>query len=238
MGVLSSPHSSIPLPGGRDSDGEFPSMTLRQRKARELAADRELLRVVQDAWDEAERRAGPRLSCRPGCTACCHGPFPISALDARRLRRGLAELAIKAPERAAGVVERARAQGKVFLGEDLKDGKDMRDLKEEAIDEICGRFGEMPCPALEVDTGRCELYEHRPLTCRTFGPPTRFGPERLDPCDLCFVGASAEEIEAARVEPDPEDLEGRILATLPEPEVQTLIAFALGDVRFLSASGC
>ncbi|HXU30465.1 MAG TPA: YkgJ family cysteine cluster protein [Thermoanaerobaculia bacterium] len=197
-------------------------MTLRQRKTRELAADRELLRVIQDAWEEAGRLAGSHLACRPGCTACCHGPFPISALDARRLRRGLAELVRTAPERAAGVIERARAQARLFMG------KDVKDLQDEDLAEICERFGEMPCPVLEVSTGRCELYDHRPLTCRTFGPPTRFGEERLAPCDLCFVGASEAEIEAARIEPDPEDLEGRILAGLPERDRETLIAFALG----------
>ncbi len=198
-------------------------MTLRQQNARERAADRELLRVIEDSWSEAERRAGPYLACRPGCTACCHGPFPISALDVRRLRRGLDGLVRKDPERAAEVVARARGQVRLFLGENSEDGQ------EPDSEEICERFGEIPCPALEVAGGRCELYAHRPLTCRTFGPPTRIGPERLPPCDLCFVGASEAEIEAARIEPDPEDREGRILADLPERERdrETLIAFAL-----------
>lgn len=192
-------------------------MPLRQRNARERVADRELLRVIQDAWDEAARLAGDRLACRPGCTACCQGPFPISALDARRLRRGLTELARREPERAAEVTARARAQAATFQHEELE--------------AICERFGDVPCPALAPGTGRCELYGHRPLTCRTFGPPTRFGEEHVPPCDLCFVGASESEIEAARVEPDPEDLEGRILAKFPQPERdrETLIAFALGE---------
>ena len=190
-------------------------MILRQKKALELTADRELLRVIQDAWEQAARIAGDHLICRPGCTACCHGPFPISALDARRLRRGLAELSRSAPERSAAIALRARAQSERFPSG-------------AAIEEICERFGDIPCPVLETETGRCELYEHRPLTCRTFGPPTRFGEESIPPCDLSFEGASEAEIEAARVEPDPDDLEGKILARLPERDRETLIAFALG----------
>src|ERR1043165_6004680 len=72
-------------------------------------SDRDLLEVIDDAIAEAVRRAGDRLACRPGCTGCCHGPFPINGLDAARLRQGLAELAVRAPERAAALVERARA---------------------------------------------------------------------------------------------------------------------------------
>ncbi len=203
-------------------------MIFRQKMARGNVADRELLKVIDDAWSEAARRAGDHLACRVGCTACCHGPFPISALDARRLRRGLAELSTREPERAAVISRRAHAQNERFCSEVL-DGEAIDSAEETtAIESICERHGDLPCPALDVESGRCELYEHRPLTCRTFGPPTRFGDDLLPPCDLCFVGASEEEIEAARVEPDPEDLEGRILRTLPEGERETLIAFALG----------
>src|SRR6185295_5228368 len=58
-------------------------------------ADRRLLQVVDGALAEATRLAatpeGSWLACRPGCTECCHGPFPINRLDVLRLRRGLAE---------------------------------------------------------------------------------------------------------------------------------------------------
>jgi Fe-S-cluster containining protein len=30
-----------------------------------------------------------------------------------------------------------------------------------------------PCPMLDPQTGLCELYESRPMTCRVFGPPVR-----------------------------------------------------------------
>src|SRR6266581_1873492 len=70
--------------------------------------DAELIQIVDAAVAEAARRSGPWLVCRLGCTQCCIGPFPINQLDARRLRRGLAELAGRDPERAGRVRERAR----------------------------------------------------------------------------------------------------------------------------------
>lgn len=53
-----------------------------------------------------------------------------------------------------------------------------------------------PCPALDPGTGTCDLYAHRPITCRTFGPAIRMGGELLPVCELCFVGASDAEILA------------------------------------------
>src|SRR5712671_862263 len=70
--------------------------------------DRELIQIVDAAVAEAARRSGPWLVCRLGCTQCCIGPFPINQLDARRLQRGLAALALRDPERAGRVRERAR----------------------------------------------------------------------------------------------------------------------------------
>jgi Fe-S-cluster containining protein len=194
-------------------------------------SDRRLLQVVDEAMAEAARRAGSWLACRPGCTGCCHGPFPINRLDARRLREGMAALAETGPERARAVGSRARRQLPIlregFPGDAetgvLADG-------EEAADPYFTRHGALPCPALDPETGRCDLYAWRPLTCRTFGPPVRIGASDLPPCHLCFQGAPAETVEACRAEPDPHGLEDRLLAPLGEEE--TLIAFALaGEFR-------
>jgi Fe-S-cluster containining protein len=189
-------------------------------------SDRRLLQVVDLGVAEAARRAGSWLACRPGCTECCHGPFPINRLDARRLREGMEKLAETDPERARAVAERARQQLPI-LREDFPGDAETGVLAddEEAADPYFTRHGSLPCPALDPVTGRCDLYAWRPLTCRTFGPPVRIGESALPPCRLCFRGAPAETVEACRVEPDPHGLEDRLLAPLGEEE--TLIAFVL-----------
>lgn len=176
---------------------------------------------------EAAARAGDRLACRPGCTECCHGPFPINVLDARRLQAGLALLD---PERAAAVVERARQQLPVLRpGFPGDPGPGLLDDGEDA-DEYFSRHASLPCPALDPGTGCCDLYKHRPLSCRTFGPPVRIGEADLPPCRLCFAGASPEEIDACRVEPDPHGVEDRLVARFDAGE-ETLIAFVLASGR-------
>lgn len=191
-------------------------------------ADRRLLQVVDAAMAEAARRAGGRLACRPGCTGCCHGPFPVNGLDAARLRRGLAELAARDPERAAAIVERARALLPVLSPDFPGDAATGALADDDSADAYFERHAALPCPVLDPETGRCELYAHRPLSCRTFGPPVRIGDADLPPCDLCFQGSPPEEVEASRVEPDPHGIEDRLVRRF-EAEEETLIAFVMGN---------
>ena len=77
--------------------------------------------------------------------------------------------------------------------------------------------------------GLCELYESRPMTCRVFGPPVR-SEDGLGVCELCFHGATEEEIAACEMKPDPDDLESALLEDLEKTSGlrgETIIAFCL-----------
>jgi len=192
--------------------------------------DHELIQIVDSALADAARRSGEWLVCRPGCTQCCIGAFSINQLDARRLRDGFAELAAVAPERAAHVRERARDAvsrlGADFPGDPLTGILDEGDAAEEKFSEFAN---DEPCPALDPETGNCELYESRPVTCRTFGPPVR-SEGGLGVCELCFHGASDKEIAACEMIPDPDDLEAELLQQLEkttQARGETIVAFAL-----------
>jgi Fe-S-cluster containining protein len=194
------------------------------------AADGVLVRIVDAAVAEAARRSGSWLVCRKGCTQCCIGPFPITQLDARRLRRGLQELAARDPERAARVRVRAQESAERLAREfpgDAANGV----LGETEEDEA--RFDEFadgePCPALDPESGGCDLYDARPITCRTFGPPMRCGAEAIGVCELCYSGATPEEIASCEVDADRESLEEELLARLGESGAggRTIVAFAL-----------
>jgi Fe-S-cluster containining protein len=67
---------------------------------------------------------------------------------------------------------------------------------------------------LDPETGACDLYAARPVTCRTFGPPMRWGAEPLGICELNFQGASDEEIAACSVALDVRQLEAGLLDDL------------------------
>ncbi len=140
--------------------------------------DRAFIRELDAALTEAVRKGGSWIVCRPGCFDCCLGPFDITQADARRLRTGLAELERRDPARAERV-RRRRAP----------------------------RSDDDPCPALDPETGTCDLYEARPVICRTFGPAVRRGDGSIATCEKCFEGATDEEIAACSVEIEPENSE-------------------------------
>lgn len=196
------------------------------------AGDRKLVQIVDAALADATRRSGPWLVCRPGCTQCCVGVFPINQLDATRLKSGLAELEKRDPARAAAVHARSR-EAATRLRADIPGDPRSGILAED--DASQARFEEFAndetCPVLDPSTGMCDLYEYRPMTCRTFGPPVQ-SEDGLGVCELCYHGASDEEIAACEMEVDPNDLEGNLLKKFEARtgvRGQTIIAFALRD---------
>jgi Fe-S-cluster containining protein len=201
---------------------------MREQLIQIEAEDRRFTEAIERTMAEAVRRGGEWIACREGCTPCCIGPFAITALDAWRLRRGLAELdaaqAQRIEERAREYVARIAAE---YPG-DPETGE-LRD--EDALPES---FDDVPCPALDPETGRCELYAARPVTCRTFGPAVRMSNARVGVCELCFVGASDQQVEACAVEVDPEGLEEDLLdrAAAVGQGGLTIVAFALRGAAY------
>jgi len=196
------------------------------------AADQKLIQIVDSALADAARRSGDWLVCRPGCTQCCVGVFAINQLDAERLRRGLADLAKRQPERAEKVRRRARESvarlTPQFPGDAISG---VLDESEAAAQRFADFANDEPCPVLDPLTGNCELYESRPMTCRVFGPPVQ-SEDGLGVCELCFHGASEKEIAACEMKPDPDDLESRLLKELEEnsgTRGNTIIAFCLAS---------
>jgi len=199
------------------------------------AADRALIQIIDSAHAEAARRSGAWLACRPGCSQCCIGVFPISQLDVLRLQAGLEDLKQDDPARAARVVARARESV-----ERLRDGfpgDTLTGLLTES-DEAEARFEDFandePCPALDPETQTCDLYASRPMTCRVFGPAVRGDGGAVGACELCYQGASDEEIAESAVEMDPDDTESPLTAKL-EAETgvrgMTIVAWCLAGLQ-------
>jgi Fe-S-cluster containining protein len=179
-----------------------------------------LIQIVDAALASATERSGAHLVCRPGCTQCCIGVFPISQQDAARLRDGLAALTQTDPTRAARIQQRVADSltrldpwfpGDVSTGILSADEQSTTLFESGSPTSGPGSLGweefanDEPCPVLDPATGTCDLYDSRPIVCRTFGPPMRVpgdnGETNLATCELCYIHATTAEIAACELDP-------------------------------------
>jgi Fe-S-cluster containining protein len=188
-----------------------------------------LVQIMDTAFAQAAKSAGKLLVCKPGCSQCCHGAFVLNPLDTLRIRAGMDTIRASDPALAARIEGRARAwideHGAQFPGDVqtgvLGDSK----IEEERFEDFAN---DAACPVLNPDSGSCDLYAWRPMTCRVFGPPVRMGDgEELGHCELCFAGAGKEKVAACEMT-IPYDLEEELLDEIPLKE-KTVVAFALLD---------
>jgi len=191
------------------------------------AGDQELVQIMDAALADAARRAGPWLVCKMGCTQCCYGAFAINELDALRLRTGMEILRSTEPALAAGIERRAREwigkHGAGFPGDTRTGALGRTDAERRRFEEYAD---EEACPALDPETGRCDVYKWRPMTCRVFGPPVLMGDGKaLGHCELCFVGASKEVVAACEMAV-PNELETGLVDEIGVGR-ETVVAFAV-----------
>jgi Fe-S-cluster containining protein len=194
--------------------------------------DQQLIQIVDTALANAARVSGKWLACRPGCTQCCTGVFRVNQLDALRLAEGMRILEGKAPQRAEAVRERAKqsiARLLALFPGDVDTG--ILGESEQALVAFDDFGNDEICPALSAE-GLCELYEHRPMTCRVFGPPVRSGDgNAIGACELCYQGATDEQIAACEMIPDRNRLEEKLIKEAERVSGKTgdtIVAYCVG----------
>jgi Fe-S-cluster containining protein len=188
------------------------------------------VQILDVALLDTQWRSGDWLICKPGCTPCCIGVFAIDQLDMLRLQEGLATLDRTDPERAARIRQRSRASWDRLVA-DFPGDKHSGILGDD--DEAAAEFEKFadcePCPALDPERGTCDVYAWRPVTCRVFGPPIR-SESGLGVCELCYHGASVDEIATCEMKLDEvNELQANLVTDLAESgrTGKTIVAYAL-----------
>jgi Fe-S-cluster containining protein len=150
-----------------------------------------------------------------GRSAAAAGPGKSCEICAGACRRGSGTGARGGGPAGAGVSRRSSHWGAI--------------RGEESEERFTSFANDEPCPALDPETGNCELYESRPMTCRVFGPPVE-SEDGLGVCELCYHGATDAEIAACEMKADPDDMESAVLRKLEKgsgPRGNTIIAYCL-----------
>ncbi len=139
------------------------------------------------------------MHCRKGCFHCCIGPFPITLMDAARLRGGLATLPAEDQHRLMQrATESVAALCQLGYPGDPHTGLLTFSHAEEIL--FAPPYLNLPCPVLDLETGACALYEHRPVACRTYGLAINLDGKPMPHCRHNYKDASPETIESLRVQ--------------------------------------
>ena len=149
---------------------------------------RRILQEADDFFGRVQDDQPQNLQCGRGCSLCCYGLFEIGSGDVPMIAEGLSRLH---PAKRKKIVRRAVEIIEATAHPNL------RECSPEEKEAFFDRTSEIACPALS-ESGECQIYESRPLVCRTFGLPLRDGSQFIgDICELNFGSASDEEKEAA-----------------------------------------
>ena len=122
-----------------------------------------------DAWfSDAQKQFPQVIRCRLGCSGCCRGFFDVSLLDAALVNHGYQQLVPEQREvirsKAAARLKELQQRWPGFSAPFLLNG--MPDSEWVEMPES----DETPCPFLGDDE-LCQIYDHRPMTCRLHGLP-------------------------------------------------------------------
>ena len=123
-----------------------------------------LIQIVDAALAEAARKGGDWVVCRPGCCECCVGVFPISQSDALRLREGLRNSQPSIPN-ARPACPDAHADSynpiSLLIFPATRHAEfSAKTPNRKHVSRVLP--SDDPCPALDPETGTCDLYAWRP----------------------------------------------------------------------------
>ena len=117
------------------------------------------------------------VTCKPGCSDCCHATFDLSLVEAMYLNFRFQEHFDFGPKRSAILeraadVDRKLTRLKRDYFRELRDGGGSEAALHAVLEEASR--ARMRCPLLDEEE-RCILYQYRPITCRLYGIPSVIG---------------------------------------------------------------
>jgi Fe-S-cluster containining protein len=129
-----------------------------------------LVAQVDTVFQKVSGNFTAEVTCRQGCSDCCHALFDVTLIEALYLNAKFS--ALDDALRNTILLEADKADRKAYV---LKK-KASRDADELEHSEILLRTAKerLRCPLLDSDD-HCILYAHRPITCRIYGIPLDIG---------------------------------------------------------------
>ncbi|QTA78130.1 Putative zinc- or iron-chelating domain-containing protein [Desulfonema limicola] len=129
----------------------------------------ELLKTADTIFDKVKSDFPDCVKCHEKCSDCCHALFDLTLIEALYINHHFNEK--YKGEKHQALTEKADKADRQIYKIKKKAYKDLEAGKKE--DDILAEIAEerVRCPLLN-ELEMCDLYEHRPITCRFYGIPT------------------------------------------------------------------
>lgn len=127
-----------------------------------------LVASVDGVFQRVRGQCGEAVTCRPGCSDCCHAVFDLSLIEALYINHKFNQT-LQGLERQA-VLDRAdQAERKqIKLAKKAFKRSESGVQAEDILEDVAKK--RIRCPMLGADD-TCVLYDIRPITCRLYGIP-------------------------------------------------------------------
>ena len=116
-----------------------------------------LFELCDQAVADVKQNYPKEMVCRKGCADCCHAFFDVSLIEAININRAFNKL--------------DRKQKREIIRNAEKFNEQWQKLNNMGTDVSKMRI---KCPLLSKKHRECQLYQVRPVNCRTYGIPTLF----------------------------------------------------------------
>ena len=129
----------------------------------------ELVEKSDDAFEKVRSAYAECVKCEEKCADCCYALFDLTLIEALYINHKFNEKKKGAEKRE--LLEKANKADRLVHKIKQKAHRDFQAGKSE--NEILAGLAEqrVRCPLLN-EAELCDLYDHRPLTCRFYGIPT------------------------------------------------------------------
>ena len=128
-----------------------------------------LLKTADDLFKQVAEKYPREVKCKQGCADCCYALFDLTLVEALYIKHHF-DRCFEGADREkrleiANRIDRQLYKIKRRAYKELEAGKSEEDILNELAEK------KIRCPLLNQQD-LCDLYDHRPITCRFYGIPT------------------------------------------------------------------
>lgn len=131
-----------------------------------------LSQAADEVFNRVRRDLAECVRCHEECADCCHALFDLTLVEAlylnHQFHRRFSPAEREALLEKANAADRQIHKLKRQAWQELSAGRS----EEELLEALAGQ--KVRCPLLNAQN-LCDLYDHRPITCRLYGVPTAIG---------------------------------------------------------------